>query len=115
MILGHGVEGGRRAFASGAPATRGARNSETLMQQPDHQYLVRESIPSRIAEAPSVDAFCRSLSRSNAFHIGDVAMIDHGYLTEVNEHSNPAPANARSNDSDVPGTHETNETRPVDR
>jgi hypothetical protein len=40
MILEHRFEGGRRPFASGTPANRGARNSETLVQQPDHQPLV---------------------------------------------------------------------------
>ena len=34
------VEGGRRPFASGTPAIRGAHNSETLRQQPDHCWLV---------------------------------------------------------------------------
>ena len=40
IILKHRVEGGRRPFASGTPATRGAHNSETLVQRPDHQSLV---------------------------------------------------------------------------
>lgn len=70
IILRHRVEGGRRPFASGAPARWGAHNSETLMQQPDHQLLVQESIPSRIAEALSVGAFRRSLSRRIAYRIG---------------------------------------------
>lgn len=67
IILKHRVEGGRRPFASGTPATRGAHNSETSMQQPDHQWLVRESISSRITVALSVDTFRGSPSR----RIGD--------------------------------------------
>jgi hypothetical protein len=55
IILKRRVEGGRCPFASGTPATRGAHNSEKPMQQPDHQSLVRESIPSRITVALSVD------------------------------------------------------------
>ena len=55
-------EGGRRRFASGTPATWGAHNSETSMQQPDHQSLVRESNSTRITVALSVDTFHRSLS-----------------------------------------------------
>ena len=70
ITLRHPLEGGRCLFASGTPATRGAHNSETLMQQPDHKLLVRESIPSRIAEALSVDAFRRFLSRRTASRIG---------------------------------------------
>jgi len=38
--LKHRVEGGRRPFASGTPATRGAHNSESVVQQPDHQSLI---------------------------------------------------------------------------
>src|ERR1039458_3306109 len=57
IIPKHRVEGGHRPVASGAPATRGAHNSETLVQQPDHQSLVRESIPSQVTEALPVDAF----------------------------------------------------------
>src|SRR5258705_5834896 len=51
IILRHRLEGGCCPFASGTPATRGAHNSETLVQQPDRQLLVRESVPSRIAES----------------------------------------------------------------
>jgi len=61
IILKHRVEGGRRPFASGTPATRGAHNSEIPMQQPD-QPLVRESIPSRTTEVLLVDAFLGSAS-----------------------------------------------------
>ena len=70
MILRPRLEGGRCPFASGAPATGGAHNSETLMRQPDHQLLVQESVPGRIAEALLVDAFRRSLSRRSAYRIG---------------------------------------------
>ena len=67
--LERSVEGGRRPFASGTPAIRGARNSETLRQQPD-QPLVREPIPTRITVAISVDAFPRppSIRIVNYFH-----------------------------------------------
>ena len=57
ITLKHRVEGGRCPFALGTPAILGAHNSDTLMQQPDHQSLVREYIPTRITEALSVDAF----------------------------------------------------------
>ena len=57
IILKHRVEGGRRPLASGTPAIWGAHNSEALVQQPSHQSLVRESIPSQVIEAPSVGAF----------------------------------------------------------
>lgn len=67
IIRGHRVEGGHRSSASGAPARRGAHNGETLVQQPHHQCLVRESIPRRVAETLSVDAFCRLLSRHIAY------------------------------------------------
>jgi len=40
IILKLLIEGGRRPFASGTPATRGAHNSGTLVQQPDQQSLV---------------------------------------------------------------------------
>lgn len=62
ITLKQSVEGGRRRFASGTPATRGAHNSETLRQQPD-QPLVRESIPTRVTVAVSVDAFPGAPSR----------------------------------------------------
>ena len=39
IILKHRIEGGRCPSASGTPATRGAHNSETSVQQPDHQTL----------------------------------------------------------------------------
>ena len=47
----------------------GAHNSETSTRQPHHQYLRRESLPSRIAEALSVNAFRVSLSRRIAHRI----------------------------------------------
>jgi hypothetical protein len=68
IILRLPLEGGRCLFASGTPTTRGAHNGETPMQQPDQTFLVRESVPSRIAEALSVDAFRRFLSRRTARH-----------------------------------------------
>ena len=40
ITLKHRVEGGRCPFALGTPAILGAHNSDTLMQQPDHQSLV---------------------------------------------------------------------------
>ena len=59
IILRHSVEGGRCPFASGAPARRGAHNSETLMRQPDHQ-----SFSSRIDPEPNRrSAFIRRLSQ----------------------------------------------------
>ena len=64
------VEGGRRQFASGTPATRGAHNSETLEQQPD-QSLVRESMPSRVTVANLVDACPGAPSR----RIGDERVL----------------------------------------
>jgi len=39
-ILKYRIEGGRCPFASGTPARRGAHNSATLVQQPDHQSLI---------------------------------------------------------------------------
>ena len=57
IILKHRVEGGRRPFASGTPATRGAHNSEIRVQQPDHHWFVRVSIPNRITVALTVDSF----------------------------------------------------------
>lgn len=39
IILNHRFEGGRCRFASGTPAIRGAHNSGTLAQQPDHQLI----------------------------------------------------------------------------
>src|SRR3990172_8047177 len=39
IILNHRIEGGRCPFASGTPAIRGAHNSGTLVQQPDHQLI----------------------------------------------------------------------------
>jgi hypothetical protein len=55
------------------------------MRQPDHQPLVRGSIPSRIAEALSVNAFRRPVSRHIAYRIG-VSATNAGYLTQVNKH-----------------------------
>ena len=71
ITLKHSVEGGRRQFASGTPATRGAHNSETLRQQPD-QSLVRESIPTRVTVAVLVNAFSGAPSR----RIGDESHTD---------------------------------------
>lgn len=39
ITLKHRVEGGHCAFVSGTPATWGAHNSETSMQQPNHQLV----------------------------------------------------------------------------
>ena len=63
IILRLHLEGGGCPSASGAPARRGAHNSETPVQQPDQQFLVRESVPRRVAETLQVDAFRRGLSR----------------------------------------------------
>jgi hypothetical protein len=90
IILRHRLEGGRCPSASGTPATRGAHNSEILVQQPDRQLLVRESLPSRIAETCSVDAYRRSLSRRSAYRIGMTAARCWLYLTQVNERALPA-------------------------
>jgi hypothetical protein len=79
ITLERSVKGGRRPLASGTPARRGARNSETLRQQPD-QPLVRESIPTRVTVADSVGAFPGASSR----RIGDQSHAD---LIQVNKRS----------------------------
>lgn len=61
ITLEHSVEGGRRQFASGTPPT-GRAQQRTPRQQPD-QGLVRESTPTRVTVAASVDAFLWTTSR----------------------------------------------------